>query len=85
MPRTQSLETISPRLDHIATVARQRPGEALTALAHHLDLAWLTWLNRRSQNARMHWTRVTRLLARFPLPSARVVHSIYRTAASRSC
>ncbi|HPS77190.1 MAG TPA: group II intron reverse transcriptase/maturase [Thermoanaerobaculaceae bacterium] len=49
MPGTQSLESISPRLDHIATVARQRPGEALTALAHHIDLAWLHEAYRRTR------------------------------------
>jgi RNA-directed DNA polymerase len=44
--------------------------------------AWHTWLQRRSQKARLTWDRYNRLLKRYPLPSARVVHSIYRHAAN---
>jgi group II intron reverse transcriptase/maturase len=38
---------------------------------------WRIWLSRRSQRARLSWQRYTRLLKRYPLPSVRVVHSIY--------
>ena len=38
---------------------------------------WRKWLNRRSRNAPMPWERFQRLLRRYPLPPARVVHSIY--------
>lgn len=41
---------------------------------------WRTWLNRRSQRARMTWERYKQLLSRYPLLSPRVVHSIYRAA-----
>lgn len=44
--------------------------------------AWRTWLGRRSQKARLTWERFCRLLKRYPLPSARVVHSVYRHAAN---
>src|SRR3954464_13627526 len=41
---------------------------------------WCRWLSRRSWKAPLTWTRMRRLLEVFPLPPARVVHSIYRTA-----
>ena len=45
--------------------------------------AWRKWLNRRSQRARMDWTRFYKLLKRHPLPPPRVVHTVYRTATGR--
>lgn len=38
---------------------------------------WRHWLRRRSQRAPMPWDRFHRLLARYPIPPARVVRSIY--------
>lgn len=43
---------------------------------------WRAWLDRRSHRARMTWERFTRLLQRYPLPSARAVHSALRLAAN---
>lgn len=37
---------------------------------------WRYWLNRRSHRAHMPWDRFNRLLHRYPLPPARVVHSV---------
>ena len=39
---------------------------------------WCKWLGRRSWSGRMTWGRFTRLLKTYPLPPARVVHSVYR-------
>ena len=39
---------------------------------------WRKWLGRRSWSGRMSWERFTRILATYPLPLARVVHSVYR-------
>ena len=36
---------------------------------------WQKWLARRG--SRFSWERGARLLARYPLPPARVVHSVY--------
>jgi RNA-directed DNA polymerase len=41
---------------------------AIRALRH--------WLDHRSQRARMSWERFKRLLERYPLPNARITHSI---------
>ena len=39
---------------------------------------WRKWLGRRSWSGRMSWERFVRLLNTYPLPPARVVHSVYR-------
>ena len=44
--------------------------------------AWRKWLGRRSQRAGLSWERFARLLARYPLPPVRIIHSVYRNAAS---
>ena len=43
---------------------------------------WQKWLNRRSQRSDMPWERFALLLERYPLPAARVVHSVFRRAAN---
>lgn len=43
---------------------------------------WRKWLDRRSWRARMTWPTFVRLTARYPLPPPRVVHSVYRRAAT---
>ena len=42
---------------------------------------WGKWLGRRGARP-LSWERLGPLLARFPLPAARVVHSVYGTAAN---
>lgn len=53
---------------------------ALGVLRYRVNRIWLKWLNRRSSKAGMVWAEMNRLLKRYPLPTARVVHSIYRVA-----
>jgi len=52
---------------------------------HHLREAvrrlWRKWLGRRRAGPSLTWDWFTGVLARFPLPPARVVHSVYRSAA----
>jgi len=54
---------------------------SLCAFRHIVIRAWQKWLNRRSRGNTMPWRRFNRLLARYPLPRAQVVHSVYRCAA----
>jgi RNA-directed DNA polymerase len=42
---------------------------------------WHKWLSRRSQRSTITWERFSRLLEQYPLPTPRVVHSIYRRTA----
>jgi RNA-directed DNA polymerase len=53
-------------------------GAALVTLRHSVQQVWQKWLSRRSWAATVTWPHMTRILAAFPLPPARVVHSIYR-------
>src|SRR6185503_4731471 len=57
-------------------------GRALTRFFFEVIRGWRRWLDRRSSKARMNWTRFTPILANYPLPPPRVVHSIYRRAAN---
>jgi RNA-directed DNA polymerase len=53
---------------------------ALDALRQRVRRIWHKWLSRRSWKTGMTWPRMHQLLGVFPLPPARVVHSIYRVA-----
>jgi len=57
-------------------------GHALNRFRNEVGRTWQKWLARRSDHNHMPWDRFNRLLARYPLPPAQVVHSIYRRAAS---
>jgi len=52
---------------------------ALQRFHHEVTRAWRKWLDQRSRRAQMTWERFSRLLQRHPLPSPRVVQSVYRT------
>jgi RNA-directed DNA polymerase len=43
---------------------------------------WRKWLNRRNRERSLDWNIFARLLERYPLPPARVVHSVYPRVAS---
>ena len=53
-------------------------GQALSRFRFQVDRLWRKWLGRRSRRARMTWDRFVRLRNTYPLPTARVVHSVYR-------
>ena len=57
--------------------------EALSRFAYEVNRTWHKWLCRRSQRPHLPWERFNLLLARYPLPMPRVVHSVFApTAAS---
>jgi group II intron reverse transcriptase/maturase len=43
---------------------------------------WRKWLSRRSQRGYVNWDQMQAILARYPLPAARIVHPAYLGAAS---
>lgn len=49
MKGTPSLETVSPKLERIAKLAKQAPDMAFTTLAHHIDIDWLREAYRRTR------------------------------------
>ena len=69
-------------LGHDAYFGITGNGAALRRFHHEVQRTWRLWLNRRSNRAYMVWERFNRLLERYPLPRARVVHSVYRVAAN---
>jgi RNA-directed DNA polymerase len=44
-----SLNTVSPKLERIAMLAKQAPEMAFTSLAHHIDIEWLREAFRRTR------------------------------------
>ncbi|WP_437676819.1 hypothetical protein [Sorangium sp. So ce131] len=46
----------------------------VSAEAGEDQAVWRKWLDRRSQNAKMTWERMHRLLKRYPLPQPRITH-----------
>jgi group II intron reverse transcriptase/maturase len=56
-------------------------GRALSAFVRFVERAWRTWLGRRN-NRGLNWKRMTQLLAAFPLPRPRIVHSVLKRAAN---
>ena len=51
---------------------------ALHRFRHEAARRWRTWLNRRHRRRCVSWERFLRLSHTYPLPRARVVHSVYR-------
>ena len=56
--------------------------KALTRFRYEVRRAWRTWLNRRSDKARMTWERFKRLIERYPLPAPVVRHWLRPRAAN---
>jgi len=54
-------------------------GKAISAFAYEVVCIWRKWLSRRSHAGRLTWEVFQRLLQRYPLPPAQVVHSVYAT------
>lgn len=54
----------------------------LCRFRYEAQRVWRKWLARRSQRTQMPWERFHRLLERYPLPPAVIVHSVYRLAAN---
>ena len=54
-------------------------GKRLGQFRHEVVRTWQKWLSRRSRQRRVNWERMTEVLERYPLPPAKVVHSIYTT------
>jgi len=55
---------------------------ALARFRFEVHRVWHKWLSRRSHHGQMPWVRFNRLIRHYRLPPLRVVHSIYRHAAS---
>ena len=52
-------------------------GKQLSQFRRAVVRSWHRWLGRRHRDGSMPWARMTEILTLFPLPQAKVVHSIY--------
>jgi RNA-directed DNA polymerase len=74
--------TLSQKLrGHYAYYGLTGNGKALSRFQSTVTRLWRKWLSRRKRGYTYPWSRFVRLLERFPLPPAVVVHSVYRSAA----
>ncbi len=56
----------------------------MTALArfyYEVWRQWRKWLDRRSWHTRASWVKLSRLSERYPLPTPRVINSVFHRAA----
>lgn len=82
-PMTQQHRALTRQLiGHYADYGITGNGPALRCFHRQVERRWRYWLSRRSREAALSWLRFKRLLATYPLPQPRVVHSVYRQAAN---
>jgi group II intron reverse transcriptase/maturase len=63
---------------HFAYYGITGNAKALSRLKYEVSRIWRKWLSRRKRGGSMTWDQFNRLLERYPLPAAVVVHSVYR-------
>jgi hypothetical protein len=74
--------TLSQKLrGHFAYYGITGNGHTLSEFQSGVVELWRKWLGRRHRGGEVTWERMHRLLERYPLPQASVVHSVYRRAA----
>ena len=71
--------TLSQKLrGHVAYYGITGNGHTLSEFQSGVVELWRKWLGRRHRGGEVTWERMHRLLERYPLPKASVVHSVYR-------
>jgi group II intron reverse transcriptase/maturase len=82
-PLPEQHQTLWQKLrGHFAYYGITGNGGALHQFRDAVIRAWRKWLSRRSRGRRLSWAQVSRMLERYPLPPALVVHSVYRPVAN---
>lgn len=80
-PLAEQHAALSRKLQgHYAYYGITGNSRALNRFRYEVERRWCFWLRRRSRAARASWADFNRLLRRYRLPAARVVHSVYRHA-----
>lgn len=67
---------------HFAYYGITHNAPALWRFHREVGRVWHKWLSRRRRDGTIPWPRFNRLLDRYPLPGAVVVHSVYRSVAN---
>jgi group II intron reverse transcriptase/maturase len=82
-PLTEQHRTLSQKLrGHFAYYGITGNGGALHRFRDAVLRFWRQWLSRRTRGHTLTWDHFTRLLERYPLPPALVIHSVCRPAAN---
>ena len=77
-PLSEQQEKLSRALKgHDAYYGITGNGGTLQELRAQVGLIWKKWLSRRSRKSRQNFDKFSLLLERYPLPRARVVHTVY--------
>jgi RNA-directed DNA polymerase len=80
-PITAQHQTLSQKLrGHFAYYGITGNGLAIQRFRDGVVRIWRKWLSRRRRRGYLSWTTFGRLLKRYVLPAALVVHSVYRRA-----
>ena len=83
LPIPEQHQTLGQKLrGHFAYYGITGNGGALHKFRDAVLGFWRKWLSRRSRGGSMSWDHFNRLLKRYPLPAAVVVHSVCRQAAN---
>jgi group II intron reverse transcriptase/maturase len=76
-PIVEQHRTLSQKLrGHDAYFGITGNGRMLQKIRHVVTIVWRKWLARRRDRP-LSWDQFARVLERYPLPAARVVHSVY--------
>jgi len=79
-PIAEQHQTLSQKLrGHYAYYGITGNGYAIQSFRTAVIRTWKKWLSRRRRRDFLSWATFSRLLKRFPLPAAQVVHSVYRS------
>jgi group II intron reverse transcriptase/maturase len=82
-PIGEQQHTLGQKLrGHFAYYGLTGNSKSLAWFRYEVVRCWRKWLNRRNRERTLDWGLFQRLLERYPLPPARVVHSVYARAAS---
>jgi group II intron reverse transcriptase/maturase len=82
LPVREQHAKLGPKIrGHYAYYGITGNGHKLECFLFLVTRVWKRWLSRRHRKRTMTWARFAPLLARYPLPAVRIVHSIFaRTA-----
>jgi hypothetical protein len=81
-PVSEQHQTLSQKLrGHFAYYGITGNYSALAWFRLEVVRCWRKWLSRRNRERPLTWDHFNRLLERYPLPPARVVHSVYAQVA----
>jgi group II intron reverse transcriptase/maturase len=83
LPIAEQHRTLNRKLQgHFAYYGITSNAPALWRFRREVARIWRKWLSRRRRDGTIPWPRFNRLLERYPLPRAVVIHSVYRRAAN---